>query len=113
MLTHHNFLSNIEATTRLFDIGEADQCLSFLPLSHVFERMAGYYLMLHQGAIIAYAENFEAVPDNLTEVRPTVLISVPRLYEKMYARVMERMLAGCLAEKADLLRRPEHLPRAW
>jgi long-chain acyl-CoA synthetase len=94
MLTHANFLSNVEACSNLFPIGPADQCLSFLPLSHVFERMAGYYFMLNQGAVIAYAENFDSVPANLAEVRPTVVISVPRLYEKMYARVLERVLAG-------------------
>jgi long-chain acyl-CoA synthetase len=94
MLTHTNFLSNVEACSSLFPIGPADQCLSFLPLSHVFERMAGYYFMMRQGAVIAYAENFDSVPANLAEVRPTVVISVPRLYEKMYARVLERVLAG-------------------
>jgi len=94
ILTHGNILSNIEACRRLFDIDEGDQCLSFLPLSHVFERMAGYYFMLHQGAAIAYAENIDSVPVNLTEARPTIVLSVPRLYEKMYARVMERVLSG-------------------
>lgn len=94
MLTHANFLSNVEACRSLFAIGPADQCLSFLPLSHVFERMAGYYFMLRQAAVIAYAESIDAVPANMGEVRPTVVISVPRLYEKMYARVMERVLAG-------------------
>ncbi len=99
ILSHRNFLSNIEACLQLFDIGPTDQCLSFLPLSHVFERMAGYYLMLHQGTVIAYAENFESVPHNLAEVGPTVVISVPRLYEKMYARIMERVLAGSMVKK--------------
>ncbi len=99
MLTHGNILSNIDACAPLFDIGETDQCLSFLPLSHVFERMAGYYLMLHCGATIAYAEDLNSVPANLAEVRPTILISVPRLYEKMYARVMERVLTGPWARK--------------
>ena len=94
ILSHDNFLSNIDACLQLFDIGTEDQSLSFLPLSHVFERMAGYYLMLHQGATIAYAESFDSVPANLQEVGPTVVISVPRLYEKMYARVMERVLSG-------------------
>ncbi len=94
MLTHGNFLANVAASAPLFPIGEADTCLSFLPLSHVFERMAGYYLMLHQGATIAYAESIEAVPVNLGEVQPTVVISVPRLYEKMYARIMERAING-------------------
>jgi len=56
--------------------------------------MAGYYFMLSQGVTIAYAENIDSVPVNLTEVQPTIVISVPRLYEKMYARVMERVLDG-------------------
>lgn len=94
MLTHANFLSNVEACSDLFTIGPTDECLSFLPLSHVFERMAGYYFMLRQGAVIAYAESLDSVPANMGEVRPTVVISVPRLYEKMYARVLERVLAG-------------------
>jgi len=94
MLSHSNILSNIEACRDLFAIGEEDECLSFLPLSHVFERMAGYYFMLMQGAVIAYAENLDTVPANMAEVRPTIVISVPRLYEKMYARVMERVLGG-------------------
>lgn len=94
MLSHQNFLSNVAAAAPLFPIGEQDTCLSFLPLSHVFERMAGYYLMLHQGATIAYAESIESVPHNLGEVQPTLVISVPRLYEKMYARVMERAING-------------------
>lgn len=93
-LTHRNILSNIEACADLFPIGEGDECLSFLPLSHVFERVDGYYFMLDRGVTIAYAESPEAVPQNLTEVRPTVMISVPRLYEKMHARVMEKALNG-------------------
>ncbi|TLM68180.1 MAG: long-chain fatty acid--CoA ligase [Deltaproteobacteria bacterium] len=94
MLTHRNFLSNIRACHTLFDISARDTCLSFLPLSHVFERMAGYYMMLRQGATIAYAEGIDSVPVNLREARPTILISVPRLYEKMYARVMDRVLSS-------------------
>ncbi len=94
MLTHGNILSNIEACAQLFDITDSDTCLSFLPLSHIFERMAGYYFMLSKGVTIAYAENIDSVPVNLTEVQPNIVISVPRLYEKMFARVMERVLAG-------------------
>lgn len=94
MLTHKNILSNIAASAQLFDIGESDQCLSFLPLSHIFERMAGYYFMLSRGVTIAYAENIDSVPVNLTEIHPSIVVSVPRLYEKMFARVMERVLAG-------------------
>ncbi|WP_429884345.1 AMP-dependent synthetase/ligase [Geoalkalibacter halelectricus] len=94
MLTHANILSNIEDVASLFPIGPGDICLSFLPLSHVFERVDGYYFMLYRGVTIAYAESIEAVPVNLAEVRPTVMISVPRLYEKMFARIMERVLSG-------------------
>jgi long-chain acyl-CoA synthetase len=94
MLTHLNILANVRDACSVFAIGPDDVCLSFLPLSHVFERVDGYYLMLHQGAVIAYAESIDTVPANLLEVRPTVVISVPRLYEKMFARVMERVLDG-------------------
>ena len=89
MLTHGNFLSNCEAGRQVLSVNERDVHLSFLPLSHVFERMAGYYLMIHQGATIAYAEGMDQVPANMLDVRPTVLLGVPRFYEKLYTRVME------------------------
>lgn len=94
MLSHGNILSAIEAARESFDIGEQDSCLSFLPLSHVFERVDGYYFMLQQGAVINYAEGIDSVPANLQETSPTIVISVPRLFEKMYARVMEKILGG-------------------
>lgn len=94
MLTHHNFLSNIEVSARALPATEEDRCLSFLPLSHIFERMAGFYFMIYQGVSIAYAENMDTVPKNLLEIQPTVAASVPRLYEKMYARVLEQVHAG-------------------
>jgi len=70
-----------------------------LPLSHIFERNAGHYLMLATGTSIAYAESVDTVPLNLTEVRPTLVLSVPRLYEKMYARVLENALSGSAVKK--------------
>jgi long-chain acyl-CoA synthetase len=94
MLTHDNILANVAACSQRLTIDETDQCLSFLPLSHVFERVDGYYLMLLQGATIAYAESVDTVPVDLQTVGPTVAISVPRLFEKVYARVMERVLSG-------------------
>ena len=93
-LTHGSILANLGDCGQLFDIGPDDVCLSFLPLSHVFERVDGYYFMLNRGAVIAYAESLEAVAANMLEIRPTVMISVPRLYEKVYARVLEKVQAG-------------------
>jgi long-chain acyl-CoA synthetase len=92
MLTHSNIVSNVAAARQVFNVfGAEDVALSFLPLCHIFERMAGYYMMLDVGATIAYAESVEAVPANMAEVRPTVMCSVPRLYEKMYGRVLEKV----------------------
>ena len=88
MLTHDNLVSNVLAVLRRLPLGPTDTCLSFLPLSHVMERMAGHFVMWHAGTTIAFAESVDKVPQNLVEVRPTVLVSVPRLYEKMNARVL-------------------------
>ncbi len=91
MLTHSNVISNVESLLQFFTFNQNDVALSFLPLSHILERMAGYYTMLSRGTTIAYAESIEAMPKNLGEVRPTILISVPRVYEKFYARVMDNV----------------------
>ncbi len=99
MLTHDNIYSNVMAGAATIPFAGQDTCLSFLPLSHIFERMAGHYLMMHAGASIAYAESTDTVPLNMTEVRPTLVLSVPRLYEKMYARVLERALTGGAVKK--------------
>lgn len=87
VLTHNNFHSNVAAALEAIPMGQNITCLSFLPLSHVFERVAGYYAMLDVGATITYAEDVTTVPQNIIEVRPHVMASVPRLYEKMYAKV--------------------------
>ena len=99
MLTHNNIWSNVMGTLQVLQIGPTDSCLSFLPLSHIFERMAGHYTMFHAGTTINYAESIDTVPQNLGEVGPTVVTSVPRLYEKMYARVLENALAGGAVKK--------------
>ena len=94
MLTHDNIWSNVTSVLTVFSVGPTDATLSFLPLSHIFERMAGHYLMFYAGATIHYAESVDTVPANLMEIRPTIVTSVPRLYEKMFARVLENALAG-------------------
>ena len=94
MLSHDNVFSNVEAGRVLIPFEQGtDVALSFLPLCHIFQRM-GDYLFFATGTSIAYAESFDAVPFNLSEVRPTLCFSVPRLYEKMYARVLENALSG-------------------
>ena len=94
MLTHANFLSNYNAAKTLIDVGETDILLSFLPLSHVFERLGGHYVPLFSGAKVAYAESTFTVAQNMQEVSPTVMLSVPRLYETMHDRVLRAVQAG-------------------
>lgn len=88
MLTHRNFLANIEGAfdTRA-DLREDDVTLSYLPLSHIFERTA-VYGFLHKGVAIYYSQGFERVAAEFKEVRPTVATSVPRLFEKMYEKII-------------------------
>ena len=94
MLTHDNIFSNVAVSRTKIPFAGEDVALSFLPLSHIFERMGGHYLMFATGTSIAYAESIDTVPVNLQEVRPTIVLSVPRLYEKMYARILETALTG-------------------
>ena len=93
MLTHDNFWSNVSATRDVIPMDGNEVALSFLPLSHIFER-TGDYLFFATGTSIAYVESFDLVPICMQEVRPTIAMSVPRLYEKMYARVLENALSG-------------------
>ncbi len=99
MLTHDNFYSNTVATRKSIEMGPSDLALSFLPLSHVFERMGDYFLF-STGCTIAYADSIDTVPLNMSEVKPTTMMSVPRLYEKLYARVLDSAIsAGGLKAK--------------
>jgi long-chain acyl-CoA synthetase len=98
MLTHNNIRSNVEATRYKLPFEGDDVALSFLPLSHIFQRM-GDYLMFATGSTIAYAEGLDTVPVNMMEAHPTIVFSVPRLYEKMYARVLQNALAGGFLKK--------------
>ena len=101
MLTHNNFISNAKAATTIVrEIGPDDVFLSFLPLCHVFERLATYYLCTFIGGTIAFAEGIETIATNIQEVSPTVMASVPRLLEKIYDKAQKNALsAGGLKTK--------------
>jgi long-chain acyl-CoA synthetase len=103
MLTHGNITSNVVAALKLLELTDADECLSFLPLSHIFERMVGHYTMLHCGVTIAYATSPDTVAAEMTEVRPTFMAAVPRLYEKIYARVLDTAASGSPLKKRIFL----------
>ena len=98
MLSHANFVHQVEAIDTFFDVGPDDRSLCFLPLSHVYERTWSYFIF-SQGAQNYYLSNPKAVVDYLPEVKPTAMVSVPRLYEKVYAGVMSK------AESASPLRK--------
>lgn len=88
ILTHGNFFSNAVGCKSVVDIEDSDLFLSFLPLSHAFERTVGYYVPLLSGATIAYVEALDKIAQNMLEVCPTVVLGVPRFYEKTVAAIM-------------------------
>ena len=100
MLTHRNITTNVVAGIRILPLTPDDECLSFLPLSHIFERMAGHYCMMLAGTLINYASSIDAVAAEMLECRPTVVLSVPRLFEKIYARVLEGAMSGSALKRA-------------
>jgi long-chain acyl-CoA synthetase len=93
MLTHDNLVSNIQAGIATLPFEDGYRALSFLPLSHSFERAVDYVYFLKR-CPIAYAESVSTVPQNLLEVRPEIFVSVPRVYEKVLAKVQEKVAAG-------------------
>ncbi len=93
MLTHHNLISNMMAVCQIIDFSVDDTALSWLPLSHSFEHLVTI-AYIYKGVSIGYAESVETVGDNLRELRPQLLTSVPRLYEKIYSAIMESVLSG-------------------
>lgn len=128
MLTHGNIVSNVKATLECVFPQVGDIFLSFLPLSHTFERTAGYYLALATGCTIAYNRSVLLLADDLKTIRPTVIISVPRVYERIFARVQDKLKKSRLAARylfdwaveigwRDFCRRNhlpvEHTGRAW
>lgn len=95
MLSHGNLLFNYEAASQVIDFYETDVFLAFLPLSHIYGRIVDEVVALGRGAAVVFAEALiERLPANMVEVRPTVMGSVPRLYERVYARVLSAVEAG-------------------
>lgn len=94
MLTHHNLVSNIKAAGAVIPIKSDDTALSYLPLCHAFERMAGFYTFFALGATIAFAENIDRLVTNLAEVRPTLMTTVPRFLERFRSRVEANIRKG-------------------
>ncbi len=104
MLSHHNFLENAWAAgIQRVGVRTDDRFLSFLPLSHNLERMAGYYLPMMAGASVVYARSIPDLAEDLAIQKPTVLISVPRIYERIYNRIQDE-----LATRPNLVRRLFH-----
>jgi len=93
ILTHGNLVFNVKTAAAALEFNATDTVLSFLPLSHILERMVTF-AYVYKGCTIAYAESVEAVAQNLVEVRPHIMVSVPRIFEKIYAKVMDNVLAG-------------------
>jgi long-chain acyl-CoA synthetase len=94
MLSHNNMLTNAHAATFKMAVRRDDVFLSFLPLSHTFERTVGYYLTVMTGALTAYARSVQVLGEDLLSVRPTILISVPRIYERVYGTIQARLAEG-------------------
>jgi long-chain acyl-CoA synthetase len=91
MLSHKNILSNVTKTLEIFPIGTDDIFLSFLPMCHIFERMGGYYTGFSSGGAIYFAESIESISQNIIEVKPTILTTVPRLFERIYAKIIKNI----------------------
>ena len=88
VLSHNNLFSNVKSVSKVIPVGEADTTLSFLPLSHILQRMVDY-LFFSRGATVVYGRSMKTIAEDLLEVRPTKVVAPPRFYEKSYQKVME------------------------
>ncbi|MGB5199269.1 MAG: long-chain fatty acid--CoA ligase [Sedimenticolaceae bacterium] len=99
MLSHRNILFNVQAALKLFDVFEHDLMLSFLPLSHAFERTVGYYLPISTGTAIAYNRSIPQLAEDLAAIQPSLMISVPRIFERVYAKIMDKLATEPLVKR--------------
>ena len=93
VLSHSNFVSNIKTTASIIEFSDKDTVLSFLPLSHVLERMVTF-TYLYKGCSIGYAESLDTVAENMLELKPHIMVSVPRVFEKIYSKVIDNVLSS-------------------
>lgn len=100
MLTQNNFASNAQIAQTVVDVGPHDKFLSFLPLSHVFERTGGHFTAYHSGAQVVYARSIDTLTDDMKIHSPTIMMSVPRLYEKIYTRIQDGVKKGSFLKRA-------------
>jgi long-chain acyl-CoA synthetase len=99
MLSHHNMLSVSSGALQYFDVFPNDVFLSFLPLSHTLERTAGYYLPIMAGATVAYSRGIPQLGEDMLQVKPSILIAVPRVFERIYARLQSQLAAKSFIAK--------------
>ncbi len=99
MLTHANVMADVSAFAQRVQPRSDDRFLSFLPLSHTFERTVGYYLAIASGACTSYARSAALLMQDMQTEKPTILVCVPRIYERVHAKMLERVLAGSAAER--------------
>jgi long-chain acyl-CoA synthetase len=99
MLSHRNILTNAEACLKVVPVTSTDVLLSFLPLSHTFERTCGYYLTVMCGGTTVYARSVQQLGEDLQTIRPTMLISVPRIYERVYSAIKSKLDDGSPLKK--------------
>jgi long-chain acyl-CoA synthetase len=100
MLSHYNMLSVAASSLQYIDVLPSDLFLSFLPLSHTLERTAGYYLPMMAGATVAYARGIPQLADDMQYVKPTIMIAVPRIFERIYGRLKSQLSAKSFIAKA-------------
>ena len=100
MLSHRNILSTIYPTGIALKVKPDDLLLSFLPMSHTFERSLGYYLTVMAGSKVAFARSIQLLANDMIEIKPTLLISVPRIYERIYAKIEETLSKGSFLKRA-------------
>lgn len=99
MLSHRNLITNVDSAKRSIPIYSNDRFFSFLPLSHAFERVAGYYVPIMTGAGVYFAQSPKTIVDDIKKAKPTMLSSVPRIFEKMYGKIFDKVETGSKSKK--------------